>query len=488
MSTIFVALIFLTTFCAHLVLSDLSAGASAHSMTLGDRAVTARKYGEAVQHFSAAISAAPDQFQPYYKRAIAQFALGKAASAIRDLDSALQIDDTHVQALMKRALFCRKSGKFDQALQDLDRLESLGKTPQSTITSERNIITKAREDLHMVTTSLEHQMYSAAGNQLDTVLEVAPNAPELLMLRATCASGASQHSEVLKYTGQVLKHDSDNTAAYLLRGNALFAMDELDAAIKHYQGCLRSDPEHSKCRNMFKSVKKIQKLLSSADEYMNLRRFNKALADYEAAQQVDSKYSEHSVLLNNGLCKAYAKNSKGQEAVDACTKALNMDANNNDIQTARGDAYLLLGQLGQANNDYQAVLQRDQQHQGAREGMQRIQQQQHQQQRQEMLAKRKDYYKILSVSKDANEREIKRAYRQLALQWHPDRQPADQKEEAEKQFRDIAEAYEVLSDEEKRGKYDRGEDLNMQAGQHANPFQQFQTFFQNGQQHFTFHF
>lgn len=69
------------------------------------------------------------------------------------------------------------------------------------------------------------------------------------------------------------------------------------------------------------------------------------------------------------------------------------------------------------------------------------------------MAKR-DYYEALGVSREASADEIKKAYRKLARQYHPDANP-DKKEEAEEKFKEIAEAYEVLSDPEKRANYDR---------------------------------
>jgi curved DNA-binding protein CbpA len=101
-------------------------------------------------------------------------------------------------------------------------------------------------------------------------------------------------------------------------------------------------------------------------------------------------------------------------------------------------------------------------------------------------SKEKNYYKILGVPRNADLKTIKKEYKRLALQWHPDKN-ADNKEQAEKMFQDISEAYEVLSDKELRAKYDRGEPVfenqggGQQRGHHFNPNM---FFHQGGGQHF----
>src|SRR5579875_2925448 len=70
------------------------------------------------------------------------------------------------------------------------------------------------------------------------------------------------------------------------------------------------------------------------------------------------------------------------------------------------------------------------------------------------MPERPDYYKILGVGKNASEAEIKKAYRKLARQYHPDRNQGDKK--AEERFKEISQAHDVLSDPDKRKAYDRG--------------------------------
>lgn len=108
---------------------------------------------------------------------------------------------------------------------------------------------------------------------------------------------------------------------------------------------------------------------------------------------------------------------------------------------------------------------------------------------------KRDYYEVLGVSKTASLDDIKRAFRKLAMQWHPDRNKSP---EAESKFKEINEAYQVLSDADKRKIYDQFgfEGLNQQgfSGENINPFDIFNQFFKganfggNGNGGFSFEF
>ena len=95
-----------------------------------------------------------------------------------------------------------------------------------------------------------------------------------------------------------------------------------------------------------------------------------------------------------------------------------------------------------------------------------------------------EYYEILGLEKSCSESEIKKAYRKLAMKYHPDKSPEDKKDEYTEKFKEITEAYEVLSNKQKKSMYDKfGKDaVNGAAGNMsgANPFDIFNEMFGSG--------
>ena len=95
-----------------------------------------------------------------------------------------------------------------------------------------------------------------------------------------------------------------------------------------------------------------------------------------------------------------------------------------------------------------------------------------------MSSTKRDYYEVLGLTKEATEKDIKKAYRKLAFKWHPDKNP-ENKKEAEEKFKEINEAYSVLSDPDKRRQYDMGgfDFENFGFNDNFDPFEIFKSFF-----------
>jgi len=88
------------------------------------------------------------------------------------------------------------------------------------------------------------------------------------------------------------------------------------------------------------------------------------------------------------------------------------------------------------------------------------------------MSKKRDYYTVLGVNRDASEEDVKKAYRKLAMKHHPDRAPDDKG--AEEKFKEAKEAYEILSDAKKRAAYDQFGHAGVDHGAAGGPRQQAQ--------------
>jgi len=171
------------------------------------------------------------------------------------------------------------------------------------------------------------------------------------------------------------------------------------------------------------------------------------------------------------------KLGKNAEAVKDCSKAIEIDPNYLKAFTRRANCYLALEQYEEAVRDFERAHQLDEEDQDITRSLRSAK-------LELKKSKRKDYYKILGLAKTAQDDDIKKAYRKLALKYHPDKnqESEETKLKAEQMFKDVGEAYAVLSDPQKKRKYDSGEDLEeMEHGMDSADINQiFSMFFGGG--------
>jgi DnaJ homolog subfamily C member 7 len=189
----------------------------------------------------------------------------------------------------------------------------------------------------------------------------------------------------------------------------------------------------------------------------------------------------NSAILFN---RASAQMKLGQHklAIVDLTKAIELNEDYVKAIMKRSEVYLKLEQFEEAVRDLERVKQIDPSTAGLRQKLQEAK-------LELKKSKRKDYYKILEIGKEATEEEIKKAYKRQALKWHPDKHSNGEEEQrlnADKMFKDIGEAYSVLSDPQKKVRYDQGADIEELdnpghgGGFHGDPNDIFQMFFSGG--------
>lgn len=265
--------------------------------------------------------------------------------------------------------------------------------------------------------------------------------------------------------------------AKYLYAKSVYGLGSVDNALSVLKSCLSRDPDHKKCRVLFKAIRQGEDLFRQGNEFFDSSK-EKSL----------EKFKEYLVLnedpynlmeVRGKMCSLYKLLKKVNEGIAICSLIIDsVDKESaseflRDAKINRAEIHIINDDLDAAERDANDLAQ-------SFRGDQRVNELHHKVARLRKMAKRKDYYKILGVAKVANDRELKKAYRKLALKNHPDRQrDPTKKKEAETKFKEIAEAYEVLKDQEKRQRYDNGEDLDQPEG-HSG--------FHGGGQEFHFNF
>lgn len=263
----------------------------------------------------------------------------------------------------------------------------------------------------------------------------------------------------------------------------------LEAALTHYRQGLHSDPEHKGLKKLYRQLKKLLKFMGNAEDEMARGEFAEAAEDWQAALDVDEAHPQLHKDLYLQLCQCQLKLKKYAEAQRSCEQVIAIDDGNALAFAKLSEAQQGLEQFEEAVRSAKRALELDDSSREFKEGVHRAEAALKQ-------SKNKNYYKILGVARDAGAKEIKKAYRKMALEWHPDKhtdKDESEREQVQKRFHDIAEAYEILSDEETRARYDRGEDVaGAGAGQQpqGRPFNPFGNgnFFQQGGRTFHFNF
>lgn len=248
----------------------------------------------------------------------------------------------------------------------------------------------------------------------------------------------------------LLRSNSADPEALVLRGRALYAQGENDKAIQHFRKALECDPDFKDAVKYLRMVQKLDRMKEEGNGHFKAARYQRAVDVYTSALEVDplNKGTNSKILNNRAMC--YSKQKQWQAAIQDCDKAIQLDPSYTKARKTRAKALGEGGDWDEAVRAYKGIQEQSPEEPGIAKDIKAAEMEL-------KKSKRKDYYKLLNIEKDATDQEIKKAYRKLAVVYHPDKNLGNP--EAEEKFKDIQEAHETLIDPQKRERYDSGVDL-----------------------------
>eukprot|EP00128_Syssomonas_multiformis_P013713 Colp12_sorted_trinity150504_noHs@28745 len=432
------------------MLLALGALANTH-IDAGNTLLASGDYNGALDEYNRAVDTEPNNYMVRYKRATVLLALRRTKQAVQDLDAVVNLKPDFNQAWLQRGKLLLQVGRFDAAEHDYRHVLSISsenaqaKEGLSQVHRCRELIDmgKAAQGVAQFHEAIEH--YRAAG-------EIAPMFDDLRLWRADCYLAINDVDSALADIERAAKLQSDPTKALFHLSKLHYERTgNLEDCLKHVRECLKHDPDEPNCHPLYKKAKKLAKQLSTADERLARGEHERAIESLRAARATEPHVAIYHQRIAHKLCSAYVKWGKGTEAVRECDEAVRLVPGSADVLCDRAEARLLVEDFDGAVQDF-SEANRIHPDQRVQEGLQRAQRLQKQ-------SKARNYYKILGVQRTATKKDIMKAYRKLAVEWHPDKfQDEGEKKAAEKRFIDLAAAKEVLTDDEKRRQYDAGED------------------------------
>ncbi|XP_063700555.1 dnaJ homolog subfamily C member 7-like [Culicoides brevitarsis] len=438
----------------------------------GNTLYKVREYVDALRCYSDAVQLCPNNAPYLGNRSACYMMLGRYNEALKDARQSVQIDPNFEKGYVRVAKCCLALGDLVGAEQAIKKLleiatngENLVKTEVDQLKQLRGLEEKARE-------CYDKQDYRTCLYQMEQALKLSPVCRKYQLMKGECLALLGRLDEANDIAITIMQVESSNADAIFVRGLTLYYGDNLDKGILHFERALALDPDHKHAKIWRTKAKSLREKKEKGNELFKNYKFRDALAMYNEALQIDplNKDTNSKLYYNRALVNTKLGNLN--DAVVDCNEALKINSSYLKALLKRAKCYYDLEKFEECVADYEAALKMDKTYEiknllrDAKLALKK--------------SKRKDYYKILGISKNASDDEIKKAYRKRALIHHPDRHSnaSDaEKKEQEIKFKEIGEAYAILSDPNKKARFDSGQDLddNMSGGDFdpSNIYRQF---------------
>ena len=438
----------------------------------GNQLYVQKQYKEAIVAYTEAINQSPEIATYYTNRAAAYLMVLEYNNALNDCNKAISIDKNNAKAYFRSATALKGLGKLDAAINILN--EGLNYDNSDNAKNERDILVKAKNSIPIlqqtVVNNNQHQLFSALSEIDNIIRSIGSNFRDFNILKADILLKLKKTEEAYNLTNNMMRNSNGSNDFDLLslRSNILYAMGDMENTLKHLQQAVRLDPDNTTIRSFYRKIKEFEEKREAGNTSFKENKYEEAIAFWTVCIDMDPKNKAIAKLYCN-RATANSKIKKNELAVDDATKAIEIDPFYIKAYSRRADSNYTLGgenRIKASIDDYKKILELQSETEDNNEIKKKLKQAEVALKR----AGRKDLYSILGVSQGADDDELRKAYKKMALKHHPDRQSGkseEEKTEAENKFKEINEAYEVLSDKEKRERYDSGIDVQDLENPHA---------------------
>ncbi|KAJ3499765.1 hypothetical protein NLG97_g55 [Lecanicillium saksenae] len=435
---------------------------------------------EAILYYDAAIARDPNNYLTLFKRATAFLSIGRANQATEDFNKVLVLKPGFQGAHVQLAKIKSKVADWEGAKADYVAAEKAKDSLELVELEEAQTAAAAAIE------ASKNQNWDDCVNNAGTAIVVASRSLNLREIRAKCRFARGEIEEGMGDLQHVLHLKPGDTQPHvLISATNFYALGDLENGLSQIRKCLHSDPDSKVCKKLHKQEKLLQKGLNRAIGQLNRGQTTTAgrtlvgteedtglivmvKEQIEELRQSGSIPEQAPSRLYNKLiemtCQAYAEGNH-KNVGKYCEEALELNPESFWGMLYRAKSLLKKEEFEAA---IKTLEEASELHPDKRDKINPVV---NKAQIALKRSKTKDYYKVLGVANDADDRQIKSAYRKATKQFHPDKahQQGIPKEEAEKKMAAINEAYEVLGDPELRARFDRGDDPNDQ--ERGNPFQ-----------------
>ena len=299
----------------------------------------------------------------------------------------------------------------------------------------------------------------AAGNYAEAIdmftqaVEFSPGFILIRMSRAACYEITGQYGQAVGDVSRAVKLKSGNVKGYFKLSQLHFKTGDRAESLKAIRECVKLDADFKEAFTFYKMLKKFNKVMDKVQTNFEQNRYAELVDNAAKARALETENTyTYQNEINEKVCISLKKLERTEQAMEACNATLALNPKSVEAVLVRSEIYIEAAEFQKAIDDLQAAADFEENNNRVKEKLQRAQ---------KLLKQslKRDYYKILGVPRNARKKDINKAYRDLAKQWHPDQHQGEEaKKIAEQKFMDVASAKEVLSDEKMRRQFDDGED------------------------------